>query len=66
MATINNTPSVFITPETPAKVQTAITAENTDFETYLENQVRIASELVEDEVDPEGRTAQRSRIPRVL
>ena len=51
MATINNQPSVFITPETPANVQTAITAENTDYQTYLENEVRIASELVEDEVD---------------
>ena len=51
MATINGTKSVFLTPETPAKVETAITAETTDYQTYIENQVNFASELATDEVD---------------
>ena len=53
-ATINGKPNLFLSPEPPTKVATAITAEITDHQEYVERVVVFATELVADEVDPEA------------
>jgi len=50
-ATINGKPNLFLSPEPPTKVATAITSEITDHNEYIEHVVRFATELVSDDTN---------------
>ena len=50
-ATINGKPNLFLSPEPPTKVATAITSEITDHQEYIERVVRFATELVSDDTN---------------